>query len=452
MRKCRELTLLECKWVGEHLGEKAFMRVLLIGSGGREHALALALKNASSVTSLIVAPGNPGIATIARIEAVKADDVFGLVTLAVRENIDLVIVGPEIALAAGLADALASRNIACFGPTKAAAQLESSKGFTKALCARHNIPTAAYGVFTQAAAAFAYLQTLQPPYVIKADGLAAGKGVIIAQTLSEAKEAIGEMLGGQFGAAGASIVIEEFMEGEEVSFFALCDGKQAVFLGAAQDHKRAFDGDRGPNTGGMGAYSPTALATQQFVDDVMARIIEPTLYAMAEAKMPFVGVLFAGLMVTKEGPKLVEYNARFGDPECQVLMARFEGDIGALLMACARGALEQAPGFRMSGNSAALVVMAAQGYPEDPVVGSEIRGELRASQVAGGLLLHAGTRRDEDGKLRSNGGRVLNAIGIGATLSDAIVRAYQVVDAIDWPLGFHRRDIGWRASNADTTP
>jgi phosphoribosylamine---glycine ligase len=427
------------------------MRTLLVGSGGREHALALALKNSSSVSDLLVAPGNPGIAVIARIDPTKADDIFGLVTLAVRENIDLVVVGPEVALAAGLADALALRNIACFGPSKAAAQLESSKGFTKALCAKHNIPTAAFDTFTQAEPANEYLKTLTPPYVIKADGLAAGKGVVIAQTLADAKEAVSDMLGGQFGGAGASIVIEEFMEGEEVSFFALCDGQKAVFLGAAQDHKRAFDGDRGPNTGGMGAYSPTNLASPEFVQQVMTTIIEPTMASMSGAGIPFVGVLFAGLMVTVEGPKLVEFNARFGDPECQVLMARFEGDLGALLMACARGQLERAPAFTMSPNSAALVVMAAQGYPEDPVIGSEIRGEKAAAQVAGGLLLHAGTKRDEDGKLRGAGGRVLNAIGLGANLDLAIERAYQVVDAIDWPMGFYRRDIGWRAKSANTT-
>jgi phosphoribosylamine---glycine ligase len=421
------------------------MRVLLVGSGGREHALALALKNSASVTDLLVAPGNPGIATCARLAPVKADDVFGLVTLAVSENIDLVVVGPEVALAAGLADALALRNIACFGPTKAAAQLESSKGFTKALCAANLIPTAAYACFTEAAAANDYLATGSAPFVIKADGLAAGKGVVIADTLSQAKDAVADMLGGQFGGAGASIVIEEFMHGEEISFFALCDGKHAVYLGAAQDHKRAFDGDRGPNTGGMGAYSPTRLVTPGFVQEVMETIIDPTVKAMAHAGTPFVGVLFAGLMVTGDGPKLVEYNARFGDPECQVLMARFEGDLGAILMACARGHVERAPSFSMSANHAALVVLAAQGYPDDPVTGSEIRGERAAGQVPGGLLLHAGTKRDEEGKLRSAGGRVLNAIGIGPTIALAIERAYQVVDAIDWPLGFCRRDIGWRA-------
>ncbi len=425
------------------------MRVLLVGSGGREHALALALKNSASVSDLLAAPGNPGIGTVARLFAEKADDVEGLVALATREQVDLVVVGPEIALAAGLADALALRNIACFGPTKAAAQLESSKGFTKDLCAAHNIPTAAYAKFSAVQPALAYLGTQRAPFVIKADGLAAGKGVVIAETLADAKEAVEDILGGQFGAAGASLVIEEFMTGEEVSYFALCDGKDVVFLGAAQDHKRAFDGDKGPNTGGMGAYSPTSLASPAFVDQVMKTIIAPTAKAMAANGMAFVGVLFAGLMVTPEGPKLIEYNARFGDPECQVILARFEGDLAALLMACARGQLSHAPSFSLSTNSAALVVLAAQGYPDNPVTGSDIRGEKRAGEVTGGVLLHAGTRRDDDGKLRSVGGRVLNALGVGADIGQAIERAYEVVDAIDWPLGFCRRDIGWQALKRD---
>lgn len=420
------------------------MRVLLVGSGGREHALALALNNSPSVTFLLVAPGNPGIAAITRIAPVSAEDVPALVNLAVSERIDLVVVGPEIALAAGLADALAQKNIACFGPTKAAAQLESSKAFTKTLCEAKGIPTAAFATFDSAEEAIAYLGTIQAPYVIKADGLAAGKGVVIAPDFQTAKEAIHEMVDGRFGSAGARLVIEEFMTGEEVSFFALCDGKQATYLGSAQDHKRAFDGERGPNTGGMGAYSPTSHATPEFVRDIMARFIEPTLAAMEKLGMPFCGVLYAGLMLTPTGPKLVEYNARFGDPECQVLMARFEGDLARLLMACAQGRLGAAPQFRLSDQTAALVVMAAQGYPDDPIKGSEIRGEVGAQAIPRGVLLHAGTRRDEDGKLRAAGGRVLNAIGLGPDLQAAVDTAYQVVDAIDWPMGFHRRDIGWR--------
>lgn len=425
------------------------MRVLLVGSGGREHALALALNNSPSVTFLLVAPGNPGIAAITRVAPVSAEDVTSLVSLAVSERIDLVVVGPEVALAAGLADALAQKNIACFGPTKAAAQLESSKAFTKTLCEAKGIPTAAFATFDSADEAVAYLGTIQAPYVIKADGLAAGKGVVIAPDFQTAKEAIHEMADGRFGNAGARLVIEEFMTGEEVSFFAMCDGKQAIYLGSAQDHKRAFDGERGPNTGGMGAYSPTSHATPEFVHDIMARFVEPTLAAMEKLGMPFCGVLYAGLMLTPTGPKLVEYNVRFGDPECQVLMARFEGDLARLLAACAQGKLGAAPAFRLSDQNAALVVMAAQGYPDDPIKGSEIRGEARAQTVPHGVLLHAGTRRDEDGKLRAAGGRVLNAIGLGPTLHQAVDRAYQVVDAIDWPMGFHRRDIGWRELNRD---
>ena len=420
------------------------MRVLLVGSGGREHALALALSNSPSVTFLLVAPGNPGIAEVTRIAPIGAEDVPALVNLAVSERIDLVVVGPEVALAAGIADALAQKNIACFGPSKAAAQLESSKAFTKTLCEAKAIPTAAFATFDSAQAAVAYLDTIEAPYVIKADGLAAGKGVVIAPDRLSAKEAIHEMFDGRFGSAGARLVIEEFMTGEEVSFFALCDGKNAIYLGSAQDHKRAFDGERGPNTGGMGAYSPTSHATPAFVQDIMARFIEPTLAAMTKLGMPFCGVLYAGLMLTPTGPKLVEYNARFGDPECQVLMARFEGDLARLLMACAQGNLESAPSFRLSDQTAALVVMAAQGYPDDPIKGSEIRGEMGAKAVQNGVLLHAGTRRDEDGKLRAAGGRVLNAIGLGPTLQQAVDSAYHVVDAIDWPMGFHRRDIGWR--------
>ncbi|WP_085340275.1 phosphoribosylamine--glycine ligase [Aquidulcibacter paucihalophilus] len=425
------------------------MRVLLVGSGGREHALALALSNSPSVTFLLVAPGNPGIAEITRMTPIGAEDVPALVNLAVNERIDLVVVGPEAALAAGIADALAQKNIACFGPSKAAAQLESSKAFTKTLCEAKGIPTAAFATFESAETAMAYLDTIEAPYVIKADGLAAGKGVVIAPDGLSAKEAIHEMFDGRFGSAGTRVVIEEFMTGEEVSFFALCDGKNAIYLGSAQDHKRAFDGERGPNTGGMGAYSPTRHATPAFVQDIMARFIEPTLVAMTKLGMPFCGVLYAGLMLTPTGPKLVEYNARFGDPECQVLMARFEGDLARLLMACAQGKLESAPSFRLADQTAALVVMAAQGYPDDPIKGSEIRGEMGAKAVANGVLLHAGTRRDEDGKLRAAGGRVLNAIGLGPTLQQAVDSAYQVVDAIDWPMGFHRRDIGWRELNRD---
>jgi phosphoribosylamine--glycine ligase len=425
------------------------MRVMVVGSGGREHALAMALHASPSVSFLVVAPGNPGIATLATLAPIAGDDVAGLVDYASAQTIDLVVVGPEMALAAGLADALHRAGIACFGPTQNAAQLESSKAFTKALCKANGIPSAAYATFEDQDQdqAVAYLRTIAAPYVIKADGLAAGKGVVITLDLKEAEETVADMLGGRFGGAGTQIVIEEHMVGEEVSFFALCDGKTSRYLGSAQDHKRAFDGEKGPNTGGMGAYSPTSLATPAFVEDVMARFIEPTLRAMIDLGMPFCGVLYAGLMLTLQGPKLVEYNARFGDPECQVLLARFKGDLAAVLMACARGQLDQAPTFSLSDQSAAIVVLAAAGYPDNPQKGSSIGGEAAAQAIAHGYLLHAGTTRDEDGTLCAAGGRVLNAVGTGATLQSALDTAYQIVDAIDWPSGFHRRDIGWRELN-----
>jgi phosphoribosylamine---glycine ligase len=420
------------------------MNVLLVGSGGREHALAWQLAQSPSLTRLVAAPGNPGIAQVCRCEAVAADDVAGLVALALRQKAELVVIGPEAPLAAGLADALAAVGIPAFGPSQAAAQLEASKAFTKDFCARHAIPTAAYATFSDAAAASAYLATLPGPWVIKADGLAAGKGVVIAATLGEARAAVADMLGGRFGAAGTSVVIEEFMEGEEVSLFFLCDGARGIYLGAAQDHKRAFDGDNGPNTGGMGAYSPASIATDAVVAQTQARIIDPTLAGMAGDGAPFVGVLYAGLMLTRDGPKLVEFNARFGDPECQVLMARFEGDLAALLLACATGKGSEAPPWRLAQASAALVVLAAQGYPDSPLTGSLIRGTDAAAAYPGALLFHAGTRRDEDGSLRASGGRALNTVGVAPDLRQAIGNAYGAAALIDWPGGFHRNDIGWR--------
>ena len=423
------------------------MRVMVVGSGGREHALAMALHASPSVTFLVVAPGNPGISALATLAPIAGDDVAGLVDYASAQNIDLVVVGPEVALAAGLADALHRARIACFGPTQGAAQLESSKAFTKALCRASGIPSAAYATFEDQDQAVAYLRTIAGPYVIKADGLAAGKGVVITSDLKEAEETVADMLGGRFGDAGSQVVIEEHMVGEEVSFFALCDGKTSRYLGSAQDHKRAYDGEKGPNTGGMGAYSPTSLATPAFVDDIMARFIEPTMRAMDALGMPFCGVLYAGLMLTPQGPKLVEYNARFGDPECQVLLARFKGNLAEVLMACARGQLDQAPAFSLSDQNAAIVVLAAEGYPDSPQKGSSIGGEAAAQAIANGYLLHAGTTRDGDGTLCAAGGRVLNAVGTGATLQAALDTAYQIVDAIDWPSGFHRRDIGWQELN-----
>lgn len=420
------------------------MRVLLVGAGGREHALAWQLAASPSVSELVIAPGNPGMDELGRLEPVAADDVAGLVALARRLPADLVVVGPEAPLASGLADALSAAGIVVFGPSRSAARLESSKAFTKDFCVRHAIPTAHHASFTDAAAAHAYLATLPAPYVIKADGLAAGKGVVIAPTLGEARESVDDMLGGRFGRAGAQVVVEEFMTGEEVSLFYVCDGQRGLFLGAAQDHKRAFEGDTGPNTGGMGAYSPASIATPSLVATVTRTIIEPTLAGMAAEGAPFTGVLYAGLMLTDTGPRLVEFNARFGDPECQVLMARFEGDLAGLLAAAAAGDIGRAPGWRLRPEAAALVVLAAQGYPDAPLTGSVIRGLAAAASVDGAVLFHAGTRRDADGTLRAAGGRVLNAVGLGSSLADALARAYAAAGAVDWPGGFYRRDIGWR--------
>ncbi|GIU67401.1 phosphoribosylamine--glycine ligase [Candidatus Phycosocius spiralis] len=423
------------------------MRVMVVGSGGREHALAKVLKDSPKVSFLVVAPGNPGIGTLAALAPIASDDVASLVNYAVAEHIDLVVVGPEVALAAGLADNLQQAGIACFGPTQGAAQLESSKAFTKALCQANDIPSAAYTIFEDKDKAVAYLRTRSGPFVIKADGLAAGKGVVITTDLQEAEQTIADLFGGRFGGAGSQVVIEEHMVGEEVSFFALCDGKTSRYFGSAQDHKRAYDGEKGPNTGGMGAYSPTSLVTPVFVDDIMERFIDPTLRAMNTLGMPFCGVLYAGLMLTPQGPKLVEYNARFGDPECQALLARFEGDLASVLMACARGELDQAPTFHLNDQSAAVVVLAAQGYPDHPQTGSSIGEEAANQWGEQGYVLHAGTTRDGDGTLRAAGGRVLNAVGTGATLQKALETAYEIVDAIDWPIGFYRRDIGWRELN-----
>ncbi|MGZ3272930.1 MAG: phosphoribosylamine--glycine ligase [Caulobacteraceae bacterium] len=419
------------------------MTILLIGSGGREHALAWKIAQSPLCRRLVCAPGNPGIARLCETRPVKATDVEGLAALAQEIAADLVVVGPESALEAGIADRLAELGIACFGPTAAAAQLETSKAFTKAFCDRHGLPTAAYGVFEEASAAKAYLNQFDAPYVIKADGLAAGKGVVIAETRAEAEAAIDDMLGGRFGAAGARVVIEEFMRGEEASLFALSDGRTAMLLGAAQDHKRAFDGDQGPNTGGMGTYSPPPVLTDALIDEARAKMVAPAVAGMAEEGMPYRGVLYAGLMLTERGPRLVEFNARFGDPECQVLMLRLKSDLVPLLYAAATGALEQAPAPQWRDDAAICVVLAAKGYPDDPKTGSVIRG-AEQDFGEGVEVFHSGTVRDGEG-LKAAGGRVLNVCARGATLAEARERAYAAVDAIDWPEGFHRRDIGWRA-------
>ena len=420
------------------------MNVLLVGSGGREHALAWKIAQSPQLTRLVAAPGNPGIAEVAELASVKADDAPGLVRLAQEMAADLVVVGPEAALAQGLADQLAALGIPCFGPSRAAAQLETSKGFTKAFCTRHDIPTADYVECDSAGEAIAALDRFTAPYVIKADGIAAGKGVVIAASRADAEAAITDMFHGRFGAAGARVVIEAFMTGEEASVFALCDGRNAVLFGDAQDHKRVGDGDVGPNTGGMGAYSPAPLMTEERLAVVMEKMIAPTLAGMAAEGAPYRGVLYAGIMVTPEGPKLVEYNARFGDPECQTLMLRLDSDLLPLLKAAAEGRLETAPPPVWRDETAICVVMAAEGYPDAPKTGSVISGAEAASQD-GAILFHAGTARREDGALVAAGGRVLNACGLGLKVAEARRLAYALVDRIDWPGGFCRRDIGWRA-------
>ena len=420
------------------------MNILLVGSGGREHALAWKIKRSPLVERLVAAPGNPGIAALCEMRDVKATDVEALTALAREIAADLVVVGPEAALEAGLADRLAELAIPCFGASAAAAQLETSKAFTKDFCARHSLPTAAYGVFETVDAAGAFLDTLAAPYVIKADGLAAGKGVVIAESRAEADAAVTDMLGGRFGSAGARVVIEEFMHGEEASLFALSDGGAAVLFGAAQDHKRAYDGDLGPNTGGMGTYSPPPVLTTELAERAYREIIEPTVRGMAAEGYPYKGVLYAGLMLTAEGPKLVEYNARFGDPECQVLMLRLADDIVPWLLAAATGRLAALPEPRWREEAAICVVMAADGYPDSPLSGGMIRGaDSDFGEEA--VVFHAGTRRDPDGMLRAAGGRVLNVCALGLTLHEARDIAYAALGAIDFPGGFYRNDIGWRA-------
>ena len=420
------------------------MNILLVGSGGREHALAWKIAASPLVTRLVVAPGNPGIEGLCEVRAVAATNVDGLVALAREIAADLVVVGPESALERGLADALAAAGIPCFGPSQAAARLETSKAFTKDFCARHGLPTAAFGVFTDTEKAGAFLETLKPPYVIKADGLAAGKGVVIAADLDEARAAVRDMLGGRFGAAGAQVVIEEFMTGEEVSLFALCDGAGAKLFGAAQDHKRAFDGDAGPNTGGMGTYSPAPILTESLTQQALDQMILPAVRGMAAEGCPYVGVLYAGLMLTAQGPKLVEFNARFGDPECQVLMLHLESDIVPYLLGAAKGTLEDSPQPKWRAGAAVCVVLAAQGYPENPLAGSVIEG-AEADFGPDVTVFHAGTARGAGGALIASGGRVLNVCARGADLKSARDRAYAAVEQIRWPGGFHRRDIGWRA-------
>ena len=419
------------------------MNVLLIGSGGREHALALAISKSPLVDILFVAPGNPGIGTIAQNVALDVANHAAVIDFCRLMTIEFVVVGPEAPLVAGLVDDLASAGIPAFGPSKAAAELEGSKGFTKDLARDFAIPTAAYGRFRDKAAALAYLDAHPAPIVVKADGLAAGKGVIVAMTDAEARDAVEQIFSGAFGEAGAEIVIEDFMKGEEASFFALCDGERALAFASAQDHKRVGEGDVGPNTGGMGAYSPAPVMTDAMSARVMADIIAPTLTGMKARGAPYKGVLFAGLMLTKDGPKLIEYNARFGDPETQVMLPRLEEDLLPLLMQCATGALRSEP-VALSPRTALTVVFAAPGYPENPLRGSIIRHVERAASMDHVIVFHAGTKR-LGADLVAHGGRVLNVTGLGDNVRQARDRAYAGLDAIDWPEGFCRRDIGWRA-------
>jgi phosphoribosylamine--glycine ligase len=422
------------------------VNLLLLGSGGREHALANQLAKSPLLDVLYAAPGNPGIAQVATTIGLDPSDHRAVIDFCQSNDIGFVVVGPEAPLVEGVVDALEEAGIKAFGPRHAAAQLEGSKSFTKDLCRRCGIPTAGHARFTQAAAAKAYIKKQYAPIVVKADGLAGGKGVIVAQSLAEAEAAVDMMLQGGFGAAGHAIVIEECLEGEEVSFFALCDGKRALPFSSALDHKRVGEGDTGPNTGGMGAYSPAPIMTQALTGRVMAEIIDPTLRGMAEMGMPFRGVLFAGLMIARDGPKLIEFNVRFGDPEAQAILPRLEDDLLPLMLACAQGRLAERP-VKFSPRSALSVVLAANGYPGTPQKGAEIRGLDKASTMPGVIVTLAGTKR-EGTRLLADGGRVLNVTGLGATLAEARAHAYTAVDTIDWPGGFCRRDIGARAFKA----
>ena len=419
------------------------MNILLIGSGGREHALARSLSASALCGRLFIAPGNPGTARAGTNVTLDVTDHRAVIDFCRVMAIGFVVVGPEAPLVAGLVDDLTAAGIKAFGPSRAAAQLEGSKAFTKDLCAEFDIPTAAYRRFTDAEAAKTYIRNYGVPIVVKADGLAAGKGVVVAMSFEEAEAAIDMMIGGGLGAAGAEVVVEAFLEGEEASFFALCDGAKAIPFGTAQDHKRVFDGDRGPNTGGMGAYSPAAVLTPELQARVMREIIEPTLKGMAARGMPYKGVLYAGLMLTKDGPKLIEYNARLGDPETQVLLPRLTSDLVEALLAACDGKLDTVS-LTWSDEAALTVVMAAKGYPGAVEKVSEIRGLDKAGALDDVIVFHAGTKQDAD-RIVASGGRVLNVTALGRTITEAQAKAYEAVSEIDWPEGFCRRDIGWRA-------
>lgn len=418
------------------------MRVLVIGSGGREHALAWAISKSPRVEKLFVAPGNGGTSSIAENAEIDIANHGAVLAFVKANRVDFVVIGPDAPAVAGLGDDVRAAGILCFGPSKAAAQLEGSKGFTKQICDEANIPTAAYGRFENEADALTYVHEHGAPIVVKADGLAAGKGVTVAMTMQDAADAVRDCFSGAFGESGSSVVIEEFLTGEEASVFALCDGENIVMLASAQDHKRVWDGDRGPNTGGMGAYSPAPVMTDEMMARARTEIIEPTVKRMAERGTPFTGVLYAGLMVTADGPKLIEYNVRFGDPECQVLMMRLKTDIVDLLEATAKGDLRGITP-EWTDDAALTVVLAVKGYPVSAVRGSVIRGaEGQDSDTL--RVFQAGTARNGQ-HLVANGGRVLNVTALGHTVAEAQNRAYAAVDRIDWPEGFCRRDIGWRA-------
>lgn len=419
------------------------MNILILGSGGREHALAWAVMQNPKCDKLIVAPGNAGIAQIADCASFDVNDGGVVVTFAEENAIDLVIVGPEAPLAAGVADALRNASIPVFGPSAAAAKLEASKSFTKEICDAAKAPTAGYAHFTDLASAKAYVTEQGMPLVIKADGLAAGKGVIIPETLDEALAALDDMFGGAFGEAGAEVVIEEFMTGEEASYFILVDGETVLPIGTAQDHKRVGEGDTGPNTGGMGAYSPAPVLTDEIAQKALDEIIKPTMAEMARRGTPYQGVLYAGLMIENGQPRLVEYNVRFGDPECQVLMLRLGAQALDLIHACAEGRLAEAQ-VNWANDHAMTVVLAANGYPGSYEKGTAINGLDAITEDSFNVMFHAGTS-EKDGQVVATGGRVLNATARGATLQEARDRAYALVDAVDWPEGFCRRDIGWRA-------
>ncbi len=421
------------------------MKILVVGSGGREHALCRSIAASPLCDKLYCTPGNAGIAAVAECLPIAVDKIPDIVGACRRHKIDFVVIGPELPLTLGLADELRAEGITCFGPSKLAAEIEGSKGFMKDLCAKAGVPTATYQRFTDADAARSYVRLQGAPIVVKADGLAAGKGVTVALTLDDALLAIDDAMGKKvFGDAGTSVVIEEFMEGEEVSFFALCDGEIAVPFTAAQDHKAVYDDDKGPNTGGMGAYSPAPIVDDAIQDRIMREIINPTVKAMREMGRPFTGVLFAGLMMTKTGPKLIEFNARFGDPETEVMLPRLKSDLLSLLYAASKGMLDGID-IHWHDYAALCVIMAAQGYPGAYKKGTVIRGLDQAATVADTYVFHAGTECDAAGNITANGGRVLAVTGTGATIAEAQARAYEAVDKISWPEGFCRRDIGWRA-------